>query len=153
MKNENKLTWSNPNGTWGLKNYDIKKVPGELQGALYKLHDYEKTDLSPNEVETMKEDFSPAEAAAYLKGCTRENTGWIPCSKRLPEEPPKDEYKLYNVTVEGDTEATTLGYVAGGIWIDDFGTTYNVIAWQPLPEPYIPEGGRQHDPRTIKDIP
>lgn len=62
MKNENKLTWSKSDGTWGLKNYDIQNVPRELYGAMCKLHDYEKTGLSPDEVEAMKEDFSPTEA-------------------------------------------------------------------------------------------
>lgn len=50
-----KLTWSKPNGTWGLKNYDIHDVPKELYGPLYKLHNYEKTGLSPEEVEDLKE--------------------------------------------------------------------------------------------------
>ncbi len=142
MKNENKLTWSKPDGTWGLKNYDIKKVPGELQGALYKLHDYEKTGLSPDEVESMKE----------------ESGGWIPCSKRLPEEPieippdtvelenmiERDKIQEYIVTMYGGEKATTLYYAGRGDWYDMVTQEYyDVLAWQPLPDQYIPEGDKQ----------
>ena len=109
-----KLTWSKPNGTWGLKNYDIHDVPKELYGPLYKLHNYEKTGLSPEEVEDLKErqqlsrycgeEKQLIEAMAEeIENCYGRETelserardyldktdydgGWIPCSERLPEE-------------------------------------------------------------------
>ena len=36
-----RLTYSRPTGEWGLKNYEIKDMPKELYGALYKLKKYE----------------------------------------------------------------------------------------------------------------
>lgn len=51
-----RLTFHNPDGSWGLNNgHDIKKVPGELYGALCKLKDYEDTGLQPDQIEQMND--------------------------------------------------------------------------------------------------
>lgn len=62
--------------------------------------------------------------------------GWIPCSERMPEESLNsvlgfDEYRGRLCLVQ---------YV-GGRWIlgNDIDSV-NITAWQPLPEPYQPEG-------------
>lgn len=49
------LTWTKKDGTWGLKNFDVKKLPGEVYGAVCKLHDYEKSGMSPDMAERVKE--------------------------------------------------------------------------------------------------
>lgn len=68
------------------------------------------------------------------------NDGWIPVEERLPKAPEmEDEYPEFNVMIEGAKIPTTLQYSYDGVWIDDYGNAYNVIAWQPLPEPYIPK--------------
>ena len=80
------------------------------------------------------------------------NDGWIPVEERLPEVPEglADEYcPEFNVTIKGAERATTLKYSWDGTWFDDNGNVYNVIAWQPLPEPYkskknIPVAGMDH---------
>lgn len=77
---------------------------------------------------------------------------WIPVEERLPEVPEglADEYcPEFNVTIKGAEKATTLKYSWDGAWFDDNGNVYNVIAWQPLPEPYkpkktIPAAGMDH---------
>ena len=67
------------------------------------------------------------------------NDGWIPVEERMPEAPEmEDEYPEFNVMIEGAKTPTTLQYSHDGVWVDDYGNAYNVIAWQPLPEPYIP---------------
>lgn len=67
------------------------------------------------------------------------NDGWIPAEEHLPKAPEmEDEYPEFNVMIEGAKTPTTLQYTHEGIWVDDYGNVYNVIAWQPLPEPYIP---------------
>lgn len=67
------------------------------------------------------------------------NDGWIPVEERLPEAPEmEDEYPEFNVMIEGAKIPTTLQYSYDGVWIDDYGNVYNVIAWRPLPESYIP---------------
>lgn len=53
-----RLTWKNPDGTWGLKNMDIKDVSGELYGAMCKLKDYEETGLMPEQIVEMDELYS-----------------------------------------------------------------------------------------------
>lgn len=65
--------------------------------------------------------------------------GWIPVEERMPEAPEmEDEYPEFNVMIEGAKIPTTLQYSYDGVWIDDYGNVYNVIAWRPLPESYIP---------------
>lgn len=67
------------------------------------------------------------------------NGGWIPVEERLPEvqEGLEDMYcPEFNVTIKGAERTTTLKYSWDGTWFDDYGTVYNVIAWQPLPEPH-----------------
>lgn len=76
--------------------------------------------------------------AETVKEIEENNNGWIPCSERLPEEygeylvcnkygvyglgfPHKDKYG--NIYVETESEYIT-----------------EVIAWQPLPEPYKAKG-------------
>lgn len=61
-----RLTFKNPNGTWGLNNgYDMKKVPSDLYGALWKLKEYEETGLSPEKIEEMDR--------LYLEKCEEVN--------------------------------------------------------------------------------
>lgn len=68
-----------------------------------------------------------------------ENDGWIPVSKRLPEVPEgteDDDCPEFNVTIKGANKATTLKYTPDGIWLDDWGEVYEVVAWKPLPDAY-----------------
>lgn len=76
----------------------------------------------------------------------RMNDGWILVEEKMPEVPNgTDDVDCpeFNVTVKGADIATTLKYAPDGTWFDDDGYVYNVIAWQPLPEPYRPEKGRE----------
>lgn len=64
---------------------------------------------------------------------------WIPCSERLPKVPQNiddDDCPEFNVMIKGASAATTLKYSPDGAWFDDLGIVYEVIAWQPLPEPW-----------------
>ena len=77
----------------------------------------------------------------YQKGYEdgRKDNGWIPVEKKLPEvqEGLEDMYcPEFNVTIKGAERTTTLKYSWDGTWFDDYGTVYNVIAWQPLSEPH-----------------
>ncbi|MBR3771637.1 MAG: ParB N-terminal domain-containing protein [Clostridium sp.] len=56
---DKRITTVDEYGNWGLINYDIKKVPSELYGALCKLRDYENTELSPNQVTELKDVRTP----------------------------------------------------------------------------------------------
>ena len=74
------------------------------------------------------------------------NDGWIPVEERLPEVDEDTEETIedddcpeYIVTIRGATESTTLKYSPDGTWFDENGCVYDVIAWQPHPEPYNPE--------------
>ena len=73
-----------------------------------------------------------------------EDSNWIPVEERLPEVPEgtKDVYcPEFNVTIKDASKAATLKYAPDETWFDDSGEVYNVMAWQPLPEPYKPEEG------------
>ena len=69
-------------------------------------------------------------------------SNWIPCSERLPNEEKFIKAYCRNiyaaefiVMIKGATLPTTL-YFKNGSWTDMEGDYYNVVAWQPLPEPY-----------------
>ena len=53
-----RLTFENENGTWGIKGYDVKKVPKELYGAMCKLRDYERIIESPQKLLEVDELYS-----------------------------------------------------------------------------------------------
>ncbi len=77
----------------------------------------------------------------HMDDATDTNDGWILVEDGLPEVPKELEdahYPEFNVTIKGAEKATTLKYSWDGAWFDDNGNVYNVIAWQPLPEPYKP---------------
>lgn len=67
-----------------------------------------------------------------------QNSGWIPVGERLPDT---NESVLITIDVEGELYIATAEHHAG-IWCiaDEFYSytlcDYEVIAWQPLPEPY-----------------
>lgn len=66
---------------------------------------------------------------------------WISVSEHLPVVPEgteDDDCPEFNVTIKGANKATTLKYSPDGAWFDDSGEVYQVVAWQPLPEPYSP---------------
>lgn len=69
-------------------------------------------------------------------------SNWIPCSERLPSEEEfikaycRNSYAAeFIVMIKGATLPTTL-YFKNGSWTDMKGNYYNVVAWQPLPNPY-----------------
>lgn len=72
----------------------------------------------------------------------REQTKWIPCSERLPKEDEYigDVYKYYLIQDEyGDMYVAHLSSV-GWIPINSLkAISDEVIAWQPLPQPYKAE--------------
>jgi len=62
-----------------------------------------------------------------------DDNGWIPCSEILPEYDGG-----YICTAKEAEESLELLYSTwDGLWRDEFDSVYEVIAWQPLPEPYI----------------
>ena len=69
---------------------------------------------------------------------------WIPVSERLPYTITNEYGELieYNVMIKGAIYPTTLNYIGEGEWreigtsMHEGITTYEVIAWQPLPQQY-----------------
>lgn len=86
------------------------------------------------------------------KQSTVEINQWIPCSERLPNI---RKYKTggpieYNVMIKDAEVPTTLFINDNDQWLDYYGvyncsdyTSYKVIAWQSLPEPYKEETNEQ----------
>ena len=90
---------------------------------------YEVADLVDDLIEIVKQ-----EAEQY-------NNGWIPCSERLPED--GETYLVTNAESFGQCH-TYKGWYDGKhkIWHmeGNFERKMNVVAWQPLPQPYQPKG-------------
>ena len=84
-------------------------------------------------------------------GDNTKNDGWIPVEERLPEDDVNVLVTYADIDDENYTDIciTTYGYAyLGGNKLDFkewrspfeyFKTNYKVIAWRPLPEPYLPE--------------
>ena len=69
------------------------------------------------------------------------NNGWVLCSERLPEDD-----SICIVTVEYPNNETVVDYgwfdrkrVCWFVGMQDFRSS-NILAWQPLPQPYQPNG-------------
>ena len=133
-----------------LKERDTAKAPEEHDGHWYKI------------LEEIDETIERYGENPYIDGKVTDicyglniakdiirkhmNDGWIPVEERLPEVDADieetiedDDRHEYNVTIRGALESTTLQYSPDGVWFDDNGNVYDVIAWRPLPERYHPE--------------
>ena len=93
---------------------------------------------------------SKAEMCEELKEIVQEvaeeyNGGWIPCSERLPKE-----FETVLVTMADDCKGFShmQGSLDIGYWYNKIGfccacddySIDDIIAWQPLPQPYQPNG-------------
>lgn len=113
--------------------YDVEKVVEELS----------KKQNNKGFGGTLQEIFydSGLEDAIEIvqsNGCVKttlkkDNNGWIPCSERLPET---FEPKAYLTTNEDGMIG--VSYYHHG-WSNGYESVFDVIAWQPLPEPYEEE--------------
>lgn len=129
-----RLTFKQVDGTWGMSNgYDIKKVPKELYGALYKLMKYEESNFQPEEIELLKNMYNCA--VQRFEECD-----WVPCSERLPEQSGQ-----YIVTLAGADEVKICEYFANMKAWDilkhgiEEGETREVLAWKPNPKIWQPD--------------
>lgn len=95
-------------------------------------------------------DACKRQSEEFRKSKLNHCNGWTPCNERLPECPTdKEEEKPYFVTVERRRD----GYIfTDKVVFHDYGwdvpSTCEVLAWQPLPEPYQkqlikPQKGKQ----------
>lgn len=100
---------------WRL--YAVKEL---LEEEIYKAHQ--------EGYEECKKDFNFEKTA---------NNGWILCNERLPEtfEP---EAKAYLTTNENGMIGVSYYHPMCG-WSNGYESVFDVIAWQPLPEPYREE--------------
>ena len=97
---------------------------------------YEVADLVDDLIEIVKQ-----EAEKFGTDTNVGSNGWIPCSERLPEDD-----SICIVTVEYPNNKTMVDYgwfdrknVCWFVGTQEFRTS-NILAWQPLPEPYQPKG-------------
>lgn len=129
-------------GNWRLKGVSWRSLEEgmvitrdmreKLYGALCKLKDYEDTGLSPDEVESLNE-FEESNAQKYLIEIAKHR--WIPVEERLPE----NDNSVLMCSAAGGVD---VGWWTGVRWVTGFShadVAKNIIAWQPLPEPYRPE--------------
>lgn len=78
----------------------------------------------------------------------KQESGWIPCSERLPEEPEENKVfenkklELYLVCEE-HSDYPFRAFWNGKFFTDGF-RKCKVVAWMPLPEPYR-ESEESHD--------
>lgn len=92
-----------------------------------------------------KQSISYREASQVLRE-NGESNGWIPVNRRLPED--NQSVLLYALSRSRGSFAYTIGSIDHGCWFTSSGVgllsypngdNYDVIAWQPLPDPYKEE--------------
>lgn len=92
-------------------------------------------------------DICPDVEVFQLLSSAQPEPQWIPCSERLPMV--SGEFLVTLTDEDGEWVSTAeWNTTFGGRWqdvfIDDgYRDISNVIAWQPLPEPYREEGEKQ----------
>lgn len=114
--------------------YDIDKVVEELERIRAK----ETCNKEKCDTKEICRICVVDDAIEIVKQVAEEyNGGWIPCSERLPEDD-----SICTVTVEYPNNETVVDYgwfdrknVCWFVGMQEFRTS-NIIAWQPLPEPY-----------------
>ena len=98
---------------------------------------FDKSDIEETRIDSIKEILEIVhEVAEEYNGC------WIACSERLPEEPFGCLVTVIDCEPVTQTEFENIlpyfvGY-DGESWNDEDGNEipFEVIAWQPLPEPF-----------------
>lgn len=98
------------------------------RSALLGAMDKRYKEKEGNVLDNLAEGFVQMEKLIKEQPIVQANDGWIPCSERLPEE--KGTY-LVTIKHFGITFARFSGMK------DNLHFDSNVIAWQPLPQPYV----------------
>lgn len=84
-------------------------------------------------------------AEEYESNLSENLTGWIPCSLRLPEDKHDEYYETVNISLSNGIVTSGCYRNHDNEWWGDISDgsyeniTGEVIAWQPLPEPYKPK--------------
>lgn len=142
--------------------YDVEKVVEELRNEKEFWNDatYNK-EIGKQKARSYAYAIEIVQSNGFLKTTLKNNNGWIPCSERLPEEgvpvnityknsnPPS--YYIKNIPFT----ATAISYKNKWYWyscicldiLNEYGKNeadavnkdIDIIAWQPLPEPYSEE--------------
>lgn len=119
----------------------VKHLKELSDAAKANVYSFEALSQSLREAADTIEALSAKLQAADMEQTAEDCGGWIPCKERLPEYDTcvlvQVNGKYKNITFENAIEFAT--YIKGEGWILE---TYpdwhnpNIIAWQPLPEPY-----------------
>ena len=105
--------------------------PEKKETLVNALAEYEGTGLTPEEIKMLNGKGADVPA----------NNGWIPVEERLPED---EEMVLVTCKTKVGRLSVYRAWRGGGYWHGTESIS-DVIAWQPLPEPYRPERRDSHD--------
>ena len=148
-RNMKRLTEKDKQGNWALKGVHwqqlrigqpiTKELQQKLDGALFKLMQYENTELSPEQVENLREEneWIPVGTAmpreyGSIFGKFKGTDKWLPA---MFEKTSGDV--LVTIAFEDGTHKTVEGHTLDGKWktkLSSIGGT--VTAWKPFPKPY-----------------
>lgn len=116
----------------GKCHIDCKDCP--IQQAFERLAEYEATGITPEQIREIDKLYQ--DCLKEIEDSKRAaGSGWIPCSERLPEN-------SHSVLICGEPGYIDSGWYKDGRWWTGFSFAdirKDIIAWQPLPEPYRPE--------------
>ena len=108
-------------------------LSGHLRETIMRV--YDTNPITAESIMCIAETVNSVAKMEYLRGRkdqSEERSQWIPCSERLPEV-----NGHYLVTIESRSTDSKKRFISIAVrhsmgWLND----ENIIAWQPLPEPY-----------------
>lgn len=116
--------------------YDVEKVVEELKNEKEFWNDATcNKEIGKQKARSYAYAIEIVQSNGFLKTTLKNNNGWIQCSERLPEtfEPKAKAYLTTN-----EDGMIGVSYYHHG-WSNGYESVFDVIAWQPLPEPYEEE--------------
>ena len=124
---------------------EIEQILEELEEKKKKCLDIVKIEIDPVEITIHREQYKGMRMAEDIIR-KHANDGWIPVEERLPKV-----NTTYNVTryIDGHFISDSAYFDGQNTWHSDNRVNHarpyltDVIAWQPLPEPYRPEKGTE----------
>ena len=121
---------------------ELEKILEEIGMKKKKCLDIVRVEIDPMEITIHREQYKGLRMAEDIIR-KHMNDGWIPVEKALPEY----GKKVLAYGKSGEIDIASLYSRDKHMWLvgSMCSVAFDIVAWQPLPEPYHPERSDNHD--------